>query len=71
MSAAAIFILRKRAPGASRPYSAWGYPFTPAVFIAFALFLVVYSIIENPRDSLIGAGIVLAGIPAYMYWRKR
>jgi APA family basic amino acid/polyamine antiporter len=71
MSAAAIFILRKRAPGAPRPYSAWGYPFTPAVFIAFALFLVVYSIIENPRDSLIGAGIVLAGIPAYMYWRKR
>ena len=55
MSAAAVFVLRGRSAGARRPYSTWGYPATPAIFIGFALFLVVYSIIENPRDSLIGA----------------
>ena len=71
MSAAAVFILRKRSPEAARPYTTWGYPVTPAIFIAFAIFLVVYSIIENPRDSLIGAGIVIAGVPVYMIWREK
>ncbi len=71
MSAAAVFLLRKRDPNALRPYETWGYPVTPAIFIAFAIFLVVYSIIEDPRDSLIGAGIVLSGVPAYMIWRKK
>jgi APA family basic amino acid/polyamine antiporter len=71
MSAGAVFILRRRSPEAPRSYKTWGYPFTPILFILFALGLVEFSIIEDPKDSLIGLGIVLIGVPAYLYWKKR
>ena len=71
MSAGAVFILRKRSPGAVRPYKVWGYPWTPALFILFALWLVFYSIKEDPVDSLIGLGIVLLGLPLYLYWKRK
>jgi APA family basic amino acid/polyamine antiporter len=70
MSAGAVLILRKRFPERERPYKVWGYPFTPIIFILFSLYLVMSTIIENPRDSLIGLGIVLSGIPLYLYWMK-
>ena len=71
MSAGAVFILRKRAPDIPRAYKTWGYPFTPMLFILFAFWLVVYSIKENPLDSLIGLGVVILGVPAYLYWKRK
>jgi APA family basic amino acid/polyamine antiporter len=71
MSSAGVLILRKRNPDAPRPYRTWGYPVTPIVFIAFALTLVVVSILENPRDSLVGLALILSGLPAYWYWKRR
>ncbi len=71
MSAGAVMILRRRSPELSRSYKTWGYPFTPILFMLFALTLTVYSFIENPRDSLIGVGIVLLGVPAYLYWKRK
>jgi APA family basic amino acid/polyamine antiporter len=70
MSAGGVLILRKRNPEAPRPYKTWGYPLTPILFILFSVYLVISSIIENPVDSLVGAGIIAVGIPAYLYWRK-
>ncbi|HTK81709.1 MAG TPA: amino acid permease [Bacteroidota bacterium] len=70
MSAGAVFIMRRRPSAATGSYKTWGYPLTPALFIAFSLYLVVSSIIENPIDSLIGAGIILIGVPLYLYWKK-
>lgn len=71
MSSAGVLILRKRDPNAPRPYRTWGYPVTPVVFIVFALTLVVVSILENPRDSLVGLALILSGLPAYWYWKRR
>ena len=71
MSAGAVMILRKRSPDVSRAYRTWGYPFTPILFMLFAFTLTIYSFIENPRDSIIGIGIVLLGVPAYLYWKRK
>lgn len=71
LSAAAVIVLRRREPGMARPYRAWGYPVTPIVFILFAIYLVGDTIIHAPRESAIGAAIVLAGLPAYYYWKGR
>jgi APA family basic amino acid/polyamine antiporter len=71
MTAGAVIILRSKSPGLSRPYKTWGYPVTPVIFILFSLYLVINTLIEDPRDSLIGLGIILLGLPAYIYWRKK
>ena len=71
LSASAVMRLRKTAPQLARPYKTWGYPVTPIVFIAFAIWLVYNTIVETPRDSAIGAGLILLGLPGYWYWKKR
>jgi len=71
MSCGAVIILRRKAPHLPRPYKTWGYPVVPVVFILFAVWLVMNTIIEAPRDAAIGAGIILLGLPIYFYWRRR
>jgi APA family basic amino acid/polyamine antiporter len=70
LSAGAVIRLRRAAPQLPRPYRTWGYPITPLVFIVFAVWLVVNTIIETPKDSAIGAGLILLGLPGYFYWRR-
>jgi hypothetical protein len=41
------------------------------VFILFAGFLVLNTIISDLRDALIGAGLILTGLPAYLYWKRK
>jgi basic amino acid/polyamine antiporter, APA family len=67
----ALFRLRRSRPAAERPYRAWGYPVVPALFVLAALFLVVNTLIERPRESLIGLGLLALGLPAYAWWRRR
>ena len=71
LSAGAVIRLRRTAPQVARPYRTWGYPVTPLVFIAFAAWLVYNTIVETPKDSAIGAGLILLGLPGYYYWRRR
>jgi APA family basic amino acid/polyamine antiporter len=71
MSAGAVMILRKRSPALPRSYKTWGYPYTPILFMLFALTLTIYSFIEKPADSIIGVGLVLLGVPFYLYWKRK
>lgn len=71
MSAAGVIRLRHREPEMVRPYRTWGYPVTPVVFILFAIYLVGDAIRQTPLESAVGAGILLAGVPAYWYWSRR
>ena len=70
MSAWAVIRLRRTAPDLPRPYRTWGYPLTPIVFIVFAVWLVGNTIVETPKDSAIGAGLILLGLPGYWYWKN-
>jgi APA family basic amino acid/polyamine antiporter len=71
MSCGAVIILRRKAPQMPRPYKTLGYPIVPTIFILFALWLVINTIIEAPRDAAIGTGIMLLGLPIYFYWKKK
>ena len=71
MSCAAVIRLRRTRPDLPRPYRAWGYPVTPLVFIGFAAWLVANTIAEAPRDAAVGAVIILAGLPGYLYWKEK
>jgi APA family basic amino acid/polyamine antiporter len=71
LSAAAVIVLRRREPDLTRPYRTWGYPLTPVLFILFAGYLIVNAFIETPQEALIGAGLLLAGLPVYAYFRRK
>ncbi|HXA85144.1 MAG TPA: amino acid permease [Candidatus Dormibacteraeota bacterium] len=71
LAAASIFVYRKRQPNALRPYRVPGYPWTPLLFILVTAAFVANTVYAKPREAAVGLGIVLAGAPAYMIWRKR
>lgn len=69
MGAAAVFVLRRRTD-LPRPYRVWGYPWVPLAFTAFTAALLVNTLVTNPRDSLVGLGLMLLGVPFYLFWRR-
>ncbi len=75
VTATTIFFYRTRVePSRVNPtpmYRVWGYPVVPALFIACAAVLLVYSYAENLRNSLIGTAIILLGVPLFAAFRMR
>ncbi len=68
---AAVVVLRRTRPGASRPYRTWGYPFVPGLFVLFSLALAANTLLEKPKESLAGLVLLALGLPAYTLWRRR
>jgi len=66
-----VFILRKKMPGAPRPYKVWGYPIVPAIVILFSIALFVNTIISRPREAAIGMALMLTGIPLWWWFRRK
>src|SRR6185312_12055064 len=60
-----IFVLRKTRPDIERPYKVFGYPFLPGLYIILGTVFCVFLIIFKPLYTVLGLGIVLAGIPVY------
>ena len=71
LAALAIFKYRRSEPDAPRPFRTPGYPVTPVLFVLAALVIVVNTVIAQPTQSLVGLGLALIGIPAYLWWRPR
>jgi APA family basic amino acid/polyamine antiporter len=67
----AVIILRYKQPGVPRPYRAWGYPVLPLLFVLINLGVFVNTIRAQPLQSLIGLAILLAGLPAFLYWKSK
>ncbi|MDE3249178.1 MAG: amino acid permease [Bacteroidota bacterium] len=81
LGAIGIFVLRKKMPDTARPYRAFGYPLMAVLFILFAAFYVVSTVvndISNYRagtapvvNSVLGLAITALGIPLYLYFRYK
>ncbi len=71
MTAAAVLVLRRKQPNLTRPYRTLGYPVVPMLFIAGAIILLVSTLIDpqHRRESLMGIGLIVAGLPLYFYWK--
>lgn len=63
-----LIILRIKKPELERPYRTFGYPVTPVLFILSNLWIIVYSIKDNPFVLLYGGGTIVAGIIIYTYY---
>jgi basic amino acid/polyamine antiporter, APA family len=67
LTACCIFVFRKHEPPAVTRVP--GHPVTTVIFIAVSWIVAVNTIYHDPQNTLIGVGILLAGIPAYSFWR--
>jgi APA family basic amino acid/polyamine antiporter len=71
LAALSIFWYRRNQPELPRPFRTPGYPITPILFVLSALAIVVNTVVAQPRQSLIGLGITVLGLPAYLFWRRK
>jgi APA family basic amino acid/polyamine antiporter len=70
LGAIGLFRLRRTRPDAPRPYRVWGYPFVPAIFIAASAAFILNTLIERPRESFAGLGLLALGLPVYWYAKR-
>jgi APA family basic amino acid/polyamine antiporter len=75
LSAACLFVFRQRTRVSDKDrinvFRVPGHPFTTLFFI-FACCAVVFSTVRRyPHNSLIGLGIMLTGLPVYLFWQMR
>jgi len=68
LTVAGLFIYRAREPQAA--FRVPGYPWTPALFVLAAAYVVVSAVVSNPKNAGIGAVLIAAGIPVFLYWRR-
>jgi basic amino acid/polyamine antiporter, APA family len=73
LTTSTVFVFRRRdaADGKVRPFSMWGYPVLPATFIAAAAVLVVFSFVDQTRNSVYGTGVILLGVPLHWLLQRR
>ncbi len=73
MTAAALFVLRRRqigSPNAFGVYRTPGHPFTTSLFVLSCAGIVISAVIASPANSAIALCIMLAAFPVYYYWSK-
>ena len=68
---AGVIVLRIKQPRAARPYKMWGYPVTPALFVAVTAWFLVNMLKTRPVPSLAALLLIVAGIPVYFVWARR
>jgi amino acid transporter len=71
---AAVFVLRRKLPGAARPFRTPGYPWVPLFFIAGTLTGVTAIVWGQIRAGnlapIYGLGIAAAGFPVHYLWKR-
>ena len=80
VAVAALFVLRRREPDAPRPYSTWGYPVVPGVFVAVSVVIVANALwtdLVQPvaagramGPSAAGLLIIALGLPLYAWFTR-
>lgn len=70
LTAAALFVFRRSDPAAPG-FRVPGHPWTTGLFILACATIVAATVWNAPRDSAIGFAILLAGVPACLFWQRR
>ena len=76
LTAAAVFVFRRRKlqPATSEATTTFripGHPFTTLFFILACAAVAFSTAYRYPQNSAIGLGIMLTGVPVYVFWRMR
>ena len=71
LTGAALFVFRRRDPQQPVAFKAPLHPITTGLFVAACAMTVVATVWNNLTNSLIGYAILLAGVPACLYWQRK
>jgi APA family basic amino acid/polyamine antiporter len=67
---ASLFVLRRREPDLTRPFKAWGYPWTPSLLLLIDIALFVGFIIGDMTNSLYALILLALSYPGYLIVKK-
>jgi APA family basic amino acid/polyamine antiporter len=70
LAVGAVFVLRRTRPDLPRPYRAWGYPITPALYLVGFAGALASLLINHPVQSIAGTALIAAGTPFYFALRR-
>ncbi len=70
LAVAGLFIFRRKKQDAGFAILTPGYPGTPIAFIALVIILLALVGLHSPRQTLLGAAVVLTGIPVYYVFQR-
>jgi basic amino acid/polyamine antiporter, APA family len=70
LTAATIFVFRKKLKDAPRNYKTFAYPITPLVFMAMSAFIVFNTLIEKPVQALAGVAFLGIGVGAFYLFKR-
>ena len=71
LTGAALFVFRRRDPDQRVAFKVPLHPITTGLFVAACALTVIATVWNNLANSLIGYAILLAGIPACLYWQRK
>jgi basic amino acid/polyamine antiporter, APA family len=65
-----LFVFRYRGEGRTGSYRVPLYPLPPLLFLAASIYMLYSSLTYTGTGAMVGAGILLAGVPVYFIARK-
>jgi basic amino acid/polyamine antiporter, APA family len=71
LTVAGLFVLRWKKPDMPRAYRCTGYPVLPAIYVVLGSLWALNAAVEKKKETLVGTAIVLAGVPLYLWWKRR
>jgi APA family basic amino acid/polyamine antiporter len=66
-----VIVLRRREPGLPRPFRVPLYPVVPLLYVAILVWYLGNLLVNRTAASLVGIGIVAAGLPFWWHWTRR
>jgi APA family basic amino acid/polyamine antiporter len=70
LTGASLFVFRRRI-GPATEHRTPGHPVTTVLFIAACWLVVLATFYHSPANSFTGLGLLLSGVPVYVYWSRR
>jgi basic amino acid/polyamine antiporter, APA family len=70
LTAASLFVFRRRDPRERTQFPVPGHPWTTGLFILACALIVIGTAYSHPKESFIGWLILTSGFPAYWFWRR-
>ncbi|MEM6955743.1 MAG: APC family permease [Myxococcota bacterium] len=69
LTAAGVFVLRRREPELHRPYRTFLHPLSTGIFVLFSAWMLAFAVYDAPKPSL--CALATAALPALFYTGRR